>query len=381
MDLARAWAGPSRIAMILGGSHAAQAGVWATVRGRTVTLSDLDVYAVVPSPSAARDAEARRRAELPGLSARLLGWGIAAPLEVGFFTPDDLRRLPARPATIELARHARVVEGDPTIARRIPAWSAADVPLEEVLLLLENRAFDLIAAWPDLAEADELARLKGRHAVLKAALDLAGTLALAAGEWPDGARARVTWAEGRADERANRVLERTPQLPGLWREALAWREGRVAPLAAADARAEWHSACRGWAAVWMEITALTAVAGESDPYRRAVACARRARLRRRARQAVSFRTRSAIGPTLASRLAFWSAGTPQHRLNATAAILLLAAARDPGPGTPTLGPSAVAGLAELGFGDAGVEWERAARGIVRRWDEWILDGQRTAAQW
>jgi hypothetical protein len=296
---------------------------------------------------------------------------------VGFLTPDDLAGLPARPATLELARHARVIDGDPALTRRVPAWSAADVPLEEVLLLLENRAFELLAAWPELASADELARLKGRHAVLKSALDLAGVLALAAGEWPDGARARVAWAESGAEARAMRAIDLAPQLPGLWREALAWREGRAAALGDAEGRAEWRGVCRAWAVVWTEVTAFGAAASESDPFSRAVACARRARLRRRARQALAFRTRGGAGPTLWSRLSRWSAGTPQHRLNAAAAILVLAAAHDRGAGAPGIGPAAAGALGVLGFRGAGRDWEVAARVLVRAWDRWILDGQRT----
>lgn len=376
-ELARVWAGPSRRALLLSGSHANGSAVWVTVGGRSVTLSDLDLYAVLPSQVEARAAEARRRADLPGLGRRLLDLGLAAPLEVAFFTAQDLERLPARPATIELVRCGQAIDGDATVLERVPRWRPADVPLEEVLLLLENRAFELLLAWSGLAAAGELARLQSRHAVLKTVLDLATALALQAGELPDRAGERVTWAERRSDPAAARVLENAPELPRLWREGLAWREGRGSALGPAEGRSEWHRVAGAWVATWWELTARIPGAGDTDPYRRALAAARRARWRRRLRQALEFSTRSGAGPAWTSRLARWPAGTPQHRLNAAAAIVLLSAVHGGDAASPALGPSAVANLTALGFHDACADWESAVRALARAWDTWILDGQRT----
>jgi hypothetical protein len=227
LELAAAWAG-SPLALLVGGSHATGSGVWVAVEGRELSLSDLDVYAVVRDRAARREGEARARADRPGLRARLLAWGLAAPLEVAFLEPADLARLPARPATLELARQGLVVAGDPAWRDRVPRWEPREVSGEEILLLLENRAFELLLAWPALEAREPLARLQARHAVLKSALDLVRVEALRAGEYPGDAKALAAWAA-----RQGRV-----SAPGggpsaflaLLDTAVAWRSGRAAEL-------------------------------------------------------------------------------------------------------------------------------------------------------
>ncbi|HYM81467.1 MAG TPA: hypothetical protein VEY91_08650 [Candidatus Limnocylindria bacterium] len=388
-ELVRTWAGPARRAMLVGGSHARNRGVWAVVGGREVTLSDLDLYVVLPSHVETRAAEARARNARAELASRLLDLGLAAPLDVGFYTLSDLESLPASHATLELRRHGQVVEGDRSTLDAIPSWTPAQAPAEEILLLLENRAFELLLTWRALGAAGELERLQGRHGVLKSALDLATALTLAAGELPDRMPERIASVTERAraggrgagaapESIATRVLANAPDLPELWSLALAWRSGRVEALAPREARVEWLRVARAWAVVWGELTAGGPSGREANPYRRAVLGARRARLRRRVRQAVGFRSRTGIGPGLGSRLAHALRGTPQHRLNAAAVVLLLSAAH--GSGAPTLGPAATEALGILGVParDETRDWERAARALVRAWDLWILDGQRTA---
>ena len=199
LDLARRWAGEDRIALIVSGSHATGDGVWAIAAGRPVSLSDLDLYAVVPDRGARARALERASAEREGLGGRLEAMGLAAPLEVGFHTPEDLAALPARPGTLDLRRHGRVVDGDPSWLERVPAWTARDVSAEEVWLLLENRAFELLWAGHSAPDDPPLMALRRRHAVLKCALDLASVAALGAGEYAQGAPARVAWARQRWD--------------------------------------------------------------------------------------------------------------------------------------------------------------------------------------
>jgi predicted nucleotidyltransferase len=366
--LARAWAGPERLALIVSGSHARGDAVWAEVTGRTLSLSDLDLYAVVPDRAAQRAARRRAAADRPGLKARLDGLGLAASLEVAFLTPADLAGLPARPGTLELKRHGRVVEGDPGWLARVPDWGARDVSAEETLLLLENRAFELLDARPGLARPELLARLKARHAVLKSALDLAVVECLAAGEYPDDAAARVARARARA---------RSPEPP--WDAALAWRAGRVEALDERAGEREWLATAVGWVARWRDCApgrtpgaaGPAAGTGGGDPARVRRA-AGRASLRRRARAAVSFAARGGAGPGLLDRLRYWARGTPQHRLGASAAVMILRA---------TAGPDAPddwrAALAWLGVVRRPGEATQAERELVRCWDRWVLDGQRT----
>ena len=365
LALVSTWGGDA-LAILLGGSHATGSGVWARLEDREYCLSDLDAYVVVRDRAAQRAAEARARADRPGLRGRLLGWGLAAPLEAAFLVPGDLERLPARPATLELARHGLVVVGDPAWRDRVPRWEPSDVSREEIVLLHENRAFELLLAWPALAARDPLARLQGRHAVLKCALDAVRVEALARGEYPEGPGALAEWAV-----RTGRPV------PAAFRDlldsAIAWRSGRVEALDDVGARGEWRAAAEAWVAVWR------AWGGAS--YDDALRGARRARLRRRVRRAISWPTRSGLGPPLGARLRYALRGTPQHRVNASAAVLLLAAVTDGGSGAdPPLPAAASRALAALGAAgaDARSGWATAARAVVVAWDRWVLDGQRTA---
>src|SRR5262245_58311501 len=151
--------------------------------------------------------------------------GLAAPLEVGFQTPEDLARLPARPGTIALQRSGQVVDGDPAWLARVPVWSARDVSREELWLLLENRGFELLWAWAVSPATAELIQLQGRHAVLKCALELAAVIALAAGEYPASARERVAFARRRRPAQGPGAAGEPP-----WEAALDWRAGRVTRL-------------------------------------------------------------------------------------------------------------------------------------------------------
>ncbi len=375
--VARGWAGPERLALILSGSHARGDAVWTEVAGRTLSLSDLDLYAVVPDRAAQRAGARRAAAERPGLKARLSGLGLAGSLEVAFLTPSDLARLPARPGTLELKRHGRLIEGDPAWLSRVPAWTPREVSPEESLLLLENRAFELLDARAGLTRQDDLERLEARHATLKCALDLAGVECLAVGEYPDDWAARV----GGARARPRRSGAEPP-----WEAALAWRAGRVAPLEAAAGAREWLATAEAWVALWRDRVLAPGTSGPGtipDPEGGIPAlarlAARRASLRRRVRRALSFHARSGAGPGLFERLRYAVRGTPQHRLGASAAVMLMhaVAAASSAPGLePDTGWRAA--LAELGVVRDPGEAAAAERELVRCWDRWVLDGQRSA---
>lgn len=385
IDRVRAWAGPERIAILLSGSHASGEAVWVEHQGASVSLSDVDLYVVLPSPGACRAAEQRFLRDRGGLRAWLLEHGCAAPLEAAFLGPADLERLPPRPATLELRANGRVIEGDPAVKERVPAFTARDIPAEEITLLVENRGFEILLAHPAVAGETPLARLAARHGLLKAALDLAGVAALAAGEYPARAAERVA----RARAHPLRLVDPRPaaahgpdawrDLEPLWDAALAWRAGGTTPPGAAESLADWHRAARAWCAYrWRDATP----GGDAgDPYRAAARFARRAPLRRRLRRALQWPARSGVAPSLASRIAHALDGTPQHRVNAAAAVLLLAAVEEgPSEAPRAPGPAAARALGRLGVPGAhrARDWASAARAVFRAWDLWVLDGQRTA---
>jgi len=367
LDLARAWAGDGRLALIVSGSHAADEAVWVTLAGRSVSLSDLDVYAVVPDEAAKQAARTRAQAARPGLAGRLLAMGLAAPLEVGFQTPDDLAALPARPGTIALRRSGQVVDGDSAWLARVPVWSARDVSREELWLLLENRGFELLwAAGVASSTAGELVELQCRHAVLKCALELAAVIALAAGEFPGSAAERVAFARRRGP------AQDATEPP--WQAALDWRSGRATRLDRAAAAAERLATARAWVSVWRMLAGTPA--DPSRPFAGVELTARRAPLRRRLRRALAPERGEACLAGPASRIRRALAGTPRHRLNAAAAACLIfeTARTDAGADATALARDYRATLDRLGFR---LDPATASEALVLAWDRCLLDGQRT----
>jgi hypothetical protein len=299
--------------------------------------------------------------------------------------------MPARPGTVELARSGRVLWGDSTLLERLRHWVPADISDEERLLLLENRAFELLLS---AAEAEQIGRssgaagpggagpadlalaaLRARHAVLKTALDLAAVRALSRGELPAGATALVararelgapthspSWLEGAWDG-----------LEALWLEALAWRNGSTRVLSASAAGLEWRAAARAWAAVWW--AEREGVRAPRDPWERALAAAARAPLARRVRRALGTPGAGAPAEGPLARLRHALAGTPQHRIHGSAVVLMLAAAQS--PHEPRLPAGALRALRHLGVTRA-PEFAAASVDVVRAWDRGLHAGLRTA---
>jgi len=366
--------GSPPLALILGGSHATGEGVWIERDGRRITLSDVDLWAVMPDESSRRDAAPRLAAGEPRLARHGRSLGFDSPVEVTLVTPATLASLPARPATLELAARGRVLAGDPSWLARLPRYTARDVSDEETWLLLENRAFELLDAARTMDPADGRAACDAwhaRHAVLKTALDLAAVLALRSGELPIGAEARVCWARERLAGDPALASLAGAGLPELWDSALAWRRGAVAALPAAEAASEWRRAVTAWVAVWRHATGAQA----GDPYAHAIRLAARASWPRRIRRSLVFRP-VADRPSLVARLLAAPRGTPQHRLNASAAILLITAAAH---GGPALDAAASRALRWLDVAADAPSWPDGARRLVRLWSLWVLGGRRVVA--
>ncbi len=356
----RAAAGDALETVLLSGSHATGEAVWAVREGRRVSLSDLDLYVVMRDEAAVT--VARRALRLPPPDV-LLRAGLAGPVEAGFVTLDGLARMPARPGTVELARSALAVAGKPETLARLPRREPAEIDLDERLRLLENRAFELL--WARLVWAPGLDGLRAHHAVLKCALDLAASRALAQAELPAGAATRVTRAIelGEPAGLPSWLAGAWPGLAPLWQEAIAWREGAAAECSPVEFRRDWRAAARGWAASWWaQPSGSTRVV---EPFPRALASAARGSLARRLRHSLRPLPGSSAVRVLAQRLAAgppsgeavpadgWSRllhaadGTPQLRLHGAAVVLMLAAAQ--APGEPALPAGALHALRRLGF--------------------------------
>ena len=347
-ERARQWAGDGLRALILSGSHATGEAVWAEADGHRVSLSDIDLYAIMRDEAACDAARARATADRLSAQRESLAWGLAAPLEVAFLTLEGLARQPARPGTVALARSGRVLMGDATVLSGLPPWLPQAVTAEERLLLLENRAFELL--WAATAQGDSLVALRARHAVLKTALDLATVRTLRHGELPEGAQARVARASalGAPTDLPSWLARAWDGIEALWRDALVWRAGAVAALAPAEARAEWRAVARAWSTAWW--AERDGVGVPRDPWERALAAAARAPLARRVRRGLGASTpdgvQGRLSASVLARVRHALAGTPQHRIHGSAVVLILAAAQS--PQEPRLSGGALRALARLG---------------------------------
>jgi hypothetical protein len=360
--------GVAPLAVFLGGSHARGEAVWCEVAGRRVCLSDLDLHVLLADSAARGAAERAAAAARPALAERLRELGLTGPLELGFHTPADWSRMPARPATLELRRSGCVLAGDAGWRERLPAWKPRDVSAEELRLLIENRAFELIAArWGGSEGNDALRELRAAHAQYKVALELAGLERLAAGEYEDTAVARVHAARAARAEGA-RAAE------PAWDSALAWLGGHVP--SAQRRESDWWSICRAWVAAWaLAVAPAVSLADFESLARRA---ARRARLRRRFRMALRPEMRRGLAPSLAGRIGHAFAGTPQHRLNASAGAFLAAqcASRDAPAGREGVAARLDRVLGRLGAVRPGQGEAATARELLETWNRWVMGGPR-----
>jgi len=390
-------AGAGLEALILSGSHATGEAVWTSFEGRAVSLSDVDLYAVVRSDAVGgSSAQAGRLAPLASARERR-EWGLLAPVEVAFVTLAGLAHMPARPGTVELARSGRVVAGERGVLARLPRWEPAAIDAEERLLLLENRAFELLwadAVWPangsgprPAAEgAGTLARLRARHAVLKTALELAAARTLAHGELPAGAAARVARARelGRPAGAPSWLAGAWEDLEPLWEEALGWRRGGARVVSDEVQAASWRAVTRAWCVAWWAERPRGAAAepwDRGEPWQAALGNAARGSLARRLRRSLAPLPGVSSTPGALERLRRASAGTPANRIHGSAAVLLLAAAQNTQDAQVRAGSRLPAGalraLRSLGVTRA-ERFATAARETLVAWDRQLHAGERTA---
>jgi hypothetical protein len=277
-----------------------------------------------------------------------------------------------------------VLWGDDTLPGRLPHWDPAAIPAEERLLLLENRAFELLwaseaAGRPGAATpanpAAAVAALRARHAVLKTALDLAAVRTLGRGELPAGAALRVARARelGAPGQPPSWLEGAWDGLDALWREALAWRGGPARALTADAAGLEWRAAARAWSAMWW--AEREGARAPRDPWERALATAARAPLARRVRRALAAPGGGSDARGALAQVRHALAGTPEHRIHGSATVLVLAAAQS--PREPRLSAGALRALRHLGV-TRSPEFATAAAAVVRAWDRGLHAGLRTA---
>ena len=200
--------GPRLRGLVLTGSFARGEGTVVALDGRLRVLGDIEFLVIVPR---GRDYRALRPT-LGGwgrrLSAELAGRGLAVELEFGPAEEGYLRHR-ARPSIFvhDLRTHGRVVAGPPDLLARIPAFEPRDIPREDAVHLLFNRAIEQLDAWDRVDALDGEALLDVAYQLVKLRLDVAGSaLAFTGGHVPSYAARPAAFAALRA---------RTPALAAL----------------------------------------------------------------------------------------------------------------------------------------------------------------------
>jgi len=172
--------GAGRIAaVVLSGSLArGEGGLLWDVGGRPVPVADLDLYVV-----ARGDAEAGAlRAERHSLLALLARGEIRA--DVGIVTPDGLATLPATLGNLALVGEGRVVWGDGDALSRARRIDPTEIPRDDALNLVLNRAAEELFALRAArrAPADAAAAFAVFYRGVKTVTDVALAILMARGE-------------------------------------------------------------------------------------------------------------------------------------------------------------------------------------------------------
>ena len=195
-------------ALVLTGSFARGEGSVVALAGRWRVLGDIEFLVIVPRGRDYRDLRPVLGGWSRGLSAELAAGGLAVELEFGPVEEAYLRRR-ARPSIFvhDLRTHGRVVAGPADLLARIPSFDPHDIPREDAVHLLFNRAIEQLAAWDriDSLEGEDL--LDVAYQLVKLRLDVAGSALAFTGRHVSSYTARpASFAALRADTPALAAL-------------------------------------------------------------------------------------------------------------------------------------------------------------------------------
>jgi hypothetical protein len=111
----------------------------------------------------------------------LAGENVFVKIDLAAVHPSYLRNLQPHMFSYELHECGKVVWGDEGVLKQIPAFTAADIPLEDAWRTLMNRSIELLGAEPDQAP----------YRTVKLYLDMASSLLLFAGAYAPTYRERA----------------------------------------------------------------------------------------------------------------------------------------------------------------------------------------------
>jgi predicted nucleotidyltransferase len=174
--------GPRLRAVVLTGSFARGEGTVIEVDGHLKVLGDIEFLVILPRSRDYRELRPVLGAWSREVSAALAEQRLAVELEFGPAEEAYLRTR-ARPSIFvyDLRAHGRVVAGPPDLLARIPPFEARDIPREDAVHLLFNRAIEQLDAWDRTDVLGGEALLDIAYQLVKLRLDVAGSALAFAG--------------------------------------------------------------------------------------------------------------------------------------------------------------------------------------------------------
>lgn len=177
-------------AVVLTGSLARDEGTWRTDGDRSRALGDAEFLLVfadrAPLPSV-RDVQNL----MQRIDAHLAELGIVCPLTLSPVRATYLRRLGPAIFAYELRTSGQVVWGDATVLSLIPAFSAADIPLEDAWRLLCNRLVEQLEVASDVSAPSTDPSAPALYRTVKLHLDMATSLLVFLGSYEPTYRQRA----------------------------------------------------------------------------------------------------------------------------------------------------------------------------------------------
>jgi len=192
--------------VILGGSLARDEGTFVREGGSWKALGDAEFFLIFHQERALPETSATTSA-VEGIEASLRAQGITTHIQLSAVHPDYLRKLPPHILTYELKTTGKVIWGDTSILSLIPAFTSADIPLEDAWRLLANRIVEQLEVAEMLGGGPEAVPPPVHYRAVKLFLDMATSLLVFLRAYQPSYRERA--------EALQRLADRLPQARSL----------------------------------------------------------------------------------------------------------------------------------------------------------------------
>jgi hypothetical protein len=163
--------------------------------------SDLDIFVVVAPGVDLAGAKSAARSVIPGLPLDTGAYRLFRFPDIGVYDEGDLLSQPARPGTVEIPLHFRMLYGREDIVRRTRRFDVSAIRRHESLYLLENRLREEAGLCARLKEDASDGFMRSMfYTSLKHCLDVVSALLIAEGRYVCDIDERVRLFESRGTD-------------------------------------------------------------------------------------------------------------------------------------------------------------------------------------